>query len=92
MSGSGTSQKKQVAARRSGHAVGAEAITARIDDIVMDRAIGCGYLAAWHTTPYPFAITPEMAVLVEGDPREDPIARQFLPQDGGARIRAWRKR
>jgi len=30
---------------------------------------------------YPFAITPEMAALVEGGAESDPIARQFLPQD-----------
>ena len=30
---------------------------------------------------YPFAITPAMAALIESDAREDPIARQFLPQE-----------
>ncbi|HUK60389.1 MAG TPA: lysine-2,3-aminomutase-like protein [Stellaceae bacterium] len=30
---------------------------------------------------YPFAITPALAALIEGDAAHDPIARQFLPQE-----------
>jgi lysine 2,3-aminomutase len=30
---------------------------------------------------FPFAITPEMAALIDGDAAHDPIARQFLPQE-----------
>ena len=47
----------------------------------MDSAKDRGYPAAMADNPYPFAITPEMAALIEGDPRLDPIARQFLPQE-----------